>query len=894
MANINNVSSSSYASSIYGSRNILSGLASGLDTETMIENSVAGYKTRIEDLIKQQTKLSWKQDAYRSITDKLIDLTQKYTSYTSQTNLSSNSFFTNSVTTTTGGKYADKISATGKSTSDIQINAVKQLASAARYRVDASGLGKGGAIGGEISFLDESGGLKQVENSAMAGTMTLTWGNKSLDLDFGAQEVIKSTDDLANAIRAKLSEQNITTRDGTVKASSVIDVKVDGDKISFTDSSGEGNSVYISGVSGDMAKNGGLNIVQGKKGEVNKDSGVTVTNAGELWSEQPMTQYLATQSVSVTLDGVTKEIKIGDLTKPGDDTTPPTNEEYTKRLQENLQKGIDQAFGANKIKVGVNEDGSGNFQGGIHFSVDEKSGSSLRVTSKAGELLGLGERGVSNYLDTGKTLGELLDKTKLDALHANETNMLGSGTITRKVDSKGKAVLDAQGQYIYVDQNGDRVKGPNAGSEAEMYHRLDDDGNEMMGFELNINGKKVGVFNEDSSLESILNKINNSDAGVSVSYSKMTDSFTFTAKSTGADNQIAIAEGGLGAALFGATADQDGTLRADLGESYKQGTDAIVSVTVNGEDLTLRRSGNTIDMDGMSVTLKGTFNEASLQEKADGSGWELRELDADGNATAHAISGEQMNADNRVSFTTKADSDKIVDAIKSFVEDYNAVMKEVHSAYATQPAEKNTSKHTRYEPLTQDEMDGMSDKEIERYEEKAKQGILFGDSDLSSLYNGLRNAISAVGDDRKLLESIGISTTYSEGVTTLTLDENQLRKALDNNPDSVRQAFTKSKESGAATNGLIANMKRVSNQYASTSIGNYGILVRKAGTKTKALTLLDNTVQKQIDNLDKQIDKWQSKMSDRIDYYTRQFTALEQLMNSMNSQSSALAGLMGS
>ena len=34
-------------------------------------------------------------------------------------------------------------------------------------------------------------------------------------------------------------------------------------------------------------------------------------------------------------------------------------------------------------------------------------------------------------------------------------------------------------------------------------------------------------------------------------------------------------------------------------------------------------------------------------------------------------------------------------------------------------------------------------------------------------------------------------------------------------------------------------------------------------------------------------------MSDRIDYYTNQFTRLEQLINQMNSQSSALAGLMG-
>ena len=55
----------------------------------------------------------------------------------------------------------------------------------------------------------------------------------------------------------------------------------------------------------------------------------------------------------------------------------------------------------------------------------------------------------------------------------------------------------------------------------------------------------------------------------------------------------------------------------------------------------------------------------------------------------------------------------------------------------------------------------------------------------------------------------------------------------------------------------------------------------------------NNFLQTQIDNLDTQIEKWQDKMSDRIDYYTNQFTRLEQLINQMNSQSSALAGLMG-
>ena len=44
---------------------------------------------------------------------------------------------------------------------------------------------------------------------------------------------------------------------------------------------------------------------------------------------------------------------------------------------------------------------------------------------------------------------------------------------------------------------------------------------------------------------------------------------------------------------------------------------------------------------------------------------------------------------------------------------------------------------------------------------------------------------------------------------------------------------------------------------------------------------------------EKEISSWQDKMSDKVDYYTSKFTQLEVLINEMNSQSSALAGLTG-
>jgi flagellar hook-associated protein 2 len=263
-------------------------------------------------------------------------------------------------------------------------------------------------------------------------------------------------------------------------------------------------------------------------------------------------------------------------------------------------------------------------------------------------------------------------------------------------------------------------------------------------------------------------------------------------------------------------------------------------------------------MDGMNVTLKSTFTEGEA-----------------------------------ITFKTAADSDKIVDTIKSFVEDINKLMKDVHDAYATMPAEKSSKSHTKYEPLTEDDKKDMSEAAIKAYEEKAKQGIVFGDSDLSTLYDKLRGTIEPTGQMRMDLKKIGITTAYSNGVTTLSIDEDKLRAALDSDPDSVKNVFATTLDKNGNEDGMMKRLKKTLDAYASTSFANPGILVRKAGSKFSATSLLNNNLQKQIDNLNTQIENWETKISSKIDYYTKQFTALEKMISTMNNQSSMLADLYG-
>ena len=156
----------------------------------------------------------------------------------------------------------------------------------------------------------------------------------------------------------------------------------------------------------------------------------------------------------------------------------------------------------------------------------------------------------------------------------------------------------------------------------------------------------------------------------------------------------------------------------------------------------------------------------------------------------------------------------------------------------------------------------MSESAIKNYEDKAKQGLLFGDRNLSNLYERMRNVFSVGGEDGAMLSKIGISVGFDSttGATSLTLDEGKLRDALDNDPDAVADLFTKSKESGASTNGLMQGMKTELDRYAGLTGATKGILVQQAGTPLNSLSLMNNEWQKEIDNISNEMEKWQDKL----------------------------------
>ena len=69
------------------------GMVSGIDRDSIVEQMTLGTTTKINNQKKKITELQWKQEAYRGFSDKIIDISDKYASYSSTSNLKNASIF---------------------------------------------------------------------------------------------------------------------------------------------------------------------------------------------------------------------------------------------------------------------------------------------------------------------------------------------------------------------------------------------------------------------------------------------------------------------------------------------------------------------------------------------------------------------------------------------------------------------------------------------------------------------------------------------------------------------------------------------------------------------------------------------------------------------------------
>lgn len=343
-------------------------------------------------------------------------------------------------------------------------------------------------------------------------------------------------------------------------------------------------------------------------------------------------------------------------------------------------------------------------------------------------------------------------------------------------------------------------------------------------FKFEINGVAITGITENSNLNDVMSAINSSGAGVTISYSPTSDKFIMQSDTTGDTNiTMTDTDGNLLASLFGTSPD------------VQAGQNAVLEV----DGVRIERNTNSFELDGIEVELLS-------------------------------------KSDVPINLTTSQDTDKIVNSLKSFVEDYNALIEDLNSRIDEEPSYKS------YPPLTSTQKKEMSDREIELWEEKSKEGLLRNDSNISGLLSSMRTALYGRVDGVDIgLYDIGIETSSSwRDNGKLVLDEDTLKEALATNAEAIQKLFT---DSGK---GIAVKLQSAIKEAANVSSGSPGSMVRYAGTKD--VLAANNTIYHEMKSISEVLARLNRSYETEKARYWKQFTAMEKALASLNTQSSWL------
>lgn len=810
MASISSATSSLGNTSLKG----FGGLASGIDRDTLIEQMTSGTTSKITSKKQAMTKLTWKQEAFRSISDKILDLQDNFLGFSATSSLSDGSFFAKNQISLNGDssitKYV-KVSGTSDMVDYLSLQGVKQLATAANC-LSKPMTGPGSVSTGITQSKFESSD-KNILTSNLEGTKLVFGTYNSSDKSFneavtftfpssytvtgadGKKETkeIDYTQDpakLVDQLNEALDSQEFMGKNGK----SGIHFKLDGsgnltiEQTADITDAGKGYSIRstssaLTAMGFDKTKlsedelNNGITLDEfNKSTSAFKDSYVT---------RETLKEYLTGKSITVTYGGQKKTIE---LIKDGE--TVNSYDEF-KNL---LQKRINKAFGKDKITVETGTDGVLSFKPG-------------------------------NSQETISINAESLELRNAIGIQANQSNKLS-------LDSS----LYYNREQLGFDKNM---------TEDEFNTKLKD---------FSINGVAISGLTKDTTVNQLMAMINeNDEIGVKASYIAGTNQFSLTATETGSGRKIEL--GGMAENIFGS---KDETNNRD-------GQDAQILVSYgNGVETTVTSSTNSFDLEGLTVTVSGTFG-----------------FNSDGT----------VDRSQSVTFSAAADADAVTERVKKFVEDYNALVKEINSQITTKP-------DSSYAPLTDAQKEEMDDKSIENWEKKAKQGLLFGDTtlrDLSSSIQGVLTDLMGSGVSYDDLEKIGItiSDDYTDG-GTLSFDETKFKAAMTSDPDLVSNIFT---GGGEVKKGLISIVEDTLTPYATRwsykNGGSYGSLIEEAGSEKISLSLTNNQIYTQLQEMQDAIDRLNDQLKTEQDRYISQFTQMETLISQMNSQSGYLSSLSG-
>jgi flagellar hook-associated protein 2 len=360
--------------------------------------------------------------------------------------------------------------------------------------------------------------------------------------------------------------------------------------------------------------------------------------------------------------------------------------------------------------------------------------------------------------------------------------------------------------------------------------------------------KPFSVDPSTTTLNDVINDINNSGLDVQASWDSTLQRFYLTSTQSGTTITATDNSGNLMQTLLGS------------GTNSATGTDAAVTV------------------DGISYN-NLTNNQIAI------------------NGVTYSLAAK--TGDNPAAVTVSSNTSAVVSTIQSFVTAYNNTLTDINNML-TQTV------YAGYTPLTQDMItaQNLDTTQVDAWNTKAQSGQLNSDPLLQSVMNDMRDAMSTpvsgltgqvtvTNDDSQQvtatcnqLGTVGISpsTSYTQ-YGQLTLNTDQLTQALQSNPQAVMALFTTSLDSSG---NLLSNSSQqgLATRLFNTLTNSISQITDKAGTSGQ---LVDNSfIGTEIDSDNTRISTWETNLNNMEQNYYTEYDAMETTLSQLNAESSWL------
>lgn len=893
-----------------------SGLASGIDTESVVKQMLAGTQGKIDSQNQKKTQLEYKQELYRSVISDLQKFQTSYFSYTNQSsNLLSRAFFESKSASTTSKSYT--VTATSSAASgNITVKEIKSLASNFKQ---TSKIAASTTISGAIDN-DKLDALRTALQS------------EELVFKIGDDEIKVNLDLLAGKtsleVRAKLNEAL----------------------------SGKASVEYVNGAFTLQTVDPDAKFtIGGSDSALGLIGGSSLSGTGSRSFKVNTAAVLPT--LSVNIDGTTKSITFNPL-----DTAVSIDEQLNTAIASAFGSGIKVSDDGGVLTIkAFTSSGEADLTRKITISGDEQTMGALGMKKNVSNKLSLNNSLNSNYFATpvvgqrqeftinGVDFSFSSDQSLSSIMNAINSSDAGvkisysatTDTFSLEATASGKRGADFKFAISQSEGNlmtalfGVAPSGNTTGAALakQLTSATIPEGDFLFkggAVKLNVNGSDVtlNISGTYTSPQSLVNAMNNAlekqfgrgEAGANVSFVLSDDGTTVELKSS-ASHPAYINNNSLQALGFDATA-KDGTTLAELGITENvvfnigaQTLDLDADTTIQ-EMITLinNAAGKTvasfdeskayIRICGVDIPMDFTDVSGKLFGQQEGSLSELTGLAEDYNITdgsnAVVVINDVEIERNSNSFTVDGisltllsetaesstisvtqDTDQIYDTVIKFLSEYNELVNSINALLDAEPTYKN------YSPLTAAQESEMSASQIEKWEERAREGLLRNDSALSGVLSSLRRTLYTKPEGSLALYDLGISTSYFGTKDNLSVsDPSKLKALIAENPNAVMALFTDT-ETGLATllNNAISEATR-------SSTVNPGSLVRIAGAAGRPDT--SSNIYRQIDDIKDNLDRLETRYQQEYARYWKQFNAMESMISNMNSTSSWLTSMMNS